>query len=88
MARCWHRGRHSQLPRCCVAWFVLVRMHLPHAWLELQLRWRLRWLAEQPPERAYARCPACLVRGRWARQHLCTAECAGQRGGTPPRTRG
>lgn len=78
----WIRGRHSQIPRCCVAWFVLVRAHLPHRWLIWQSELRGRLGMDKPPEQSYARCIVCFVRNRWGSQHICTPDCVGVRGGT------
>jgi hypothetical protein len=82
MARVWAKGRHSNLPRCCVAYFVLVRLHVPTS---LLCRWRdfkdNRYpLAYRPRSRQYVRCPVCFLRNRWGVQHLCDETCIGKRG--------
>lgn len=76
--RNFHRGRHSNLPLCCVLWFVTVRMSLPLRWL----KWTAARTAWVPFESQYAPCPSCKVSGYRRPQHACTAACAGQRGST------
>lgn len=73
--RCWHRGRHSGLPRCCVLWFVCVRLTLPK---------RVRhWTAEHrltKDDRQYVACVLCRTIGRRVPLHMCDESCAGMRG--------
>lgn len=80
--RDWQRGRHSNLPRCCVAYFVVRTRFMPRR-VKLLLRdlRERRDLRNMPPfEHMYVRCPVCVVRRRHADQHMCNVECRGQAG--------
>lgn len=67
----WRDGRHSRIPTCCLAFYVLWRGRWPLSWYQ-------RWPAygrDPDPAVGYVRCPSCLKLGRVAPIHWCDDSC-------------
>lgn len=69
-------GTHSGIPPCCIAWFILVRMHQEPGspeWLAYE-----HSLQEARPARngklGYAPCPECIKARRFVHVRSCRCE--------------
>ena len=67
----WNRGRHSNIPRCCIAFFCTTWQ----AWTDGQKR---EWDPGSARRGvAYVRCPPCVHEDNVEPLHNCTAQCSG-----------
>jgi hypothetical protein len=75
VVRWWRHGRHSNLPRCCIAYFIVRTLVVPHP---VKTWWAEHvWAREtRPDQHSYVRCAICALRRRWVEQHLCTEACS------------
>lgn len=72
----WRAGRHSGVPVCCIAWWIVVDDHLPWS---IAVRYRRRVNGRRGCW-GYIPCPACLLRRRRVPVHICTIDCRGNPG--------
>jgi hypothetical protein len=74
-------GTHSGIPPCCIAWFMLVRVHQDPGGSEWLAYERLLGRAMRGRKRhvGYAPCPACIAARRFVRVRLCRCEFADDR---------
>jgi hypothetical protein len=65
-------GRHSNIPECCIEWFLVLVRPEHTAWA---LGYHVIIHEWHPGGCGYNPCPKCLTQGTFAQVHLCDATC-------------
>lgn len=75
----YHRGKHSNIPLCCIVWYF-VRLYSGWVTVISNNRMLYKIWRRCQGKLQYIRCPLCAYFGHEIDLHTCTKECQGIKG--------